>query len=235
MKLCIIIPAKNEELTLPETIAVLQRKLEGQIPFNILVVNDYSDDGTLIILEDLASEYPNVKYLTNEWEGGVGNAIRYGLSKWNGDMVALCMADGSDAPEDILKSYLKITEEGYDCVFGSRFIEGGRVEDYPFVKLILNRIFNNMVRVISGNKYNDYTNIFKVYHQRAIDIIEPIESTGFSIGLEMSLKVFKNKLNVAVIPISWTQRKAGVSKLKLRKNFNLYISTLRKSLKDEFD
>lgn len=230
MELCVLIPARDEELTLTETIAVLQEKLNGKIPFTILVINDHSDDRTLDLLVELAEKYSNLKYLSNEWGGGVGNAIRYGLSKWQGDIVALCMADGSDAPEDILKSYVKIDQEGFDCVFGSRFIKGGHVEKYPFIKLILNRLLNNIVRVISGNKYNDYTNIFKVYHRRAIDAIEPLDSKGFSIGLEMSLKSYKENLNIAIIPISWTQRKAGVSKLNLTKNFKAYVSTLRKSL-----
>ncbi|MCB9256462.1 MAG: glycosyltransferase family 2 protein [Chitinophagales bacterium] len=231
MELCIIIPAKNEELSLRETIENIQNKLKDELPFNILVVNDHSDDGTLLLLEKLASSFPNLKYVSNEWEGGVGNAIRYGMSMWHGDILALCMADGSDAPQDILLSYKKIQKEGFDCVFGSRFIKGGRVKNYPIIKLSLNRIFNTWVRIVSGNKYNDFTNIFKVYNRRAIEAIMPLDSTDFSIGLEMSLKAYKKKLSIAVIPISWTQRKAGTSKLKLSKNFQLYMSTLQKSLK----
>lgn len=230
MELCIIIPARNEELTLTETIKNLQYKLNNDIPFTILVVNDHSDDGTLDLLKKLTRKFANLTYISNEWEGDVGNAIRYGLSKWQGDIVALCMADGSDAPEDIAWSYQKIREDGYDCVFGSRFIKGGRVTNYPTIKLILNRVFNTGVRIISGEKYNDFTNIFKVYHRRAITSIEPLTSTGFSIGLEMSLKAFHKKLKIAIFPISWTQRKAGVSKLNLRKNFKNYMSTLRHSL-----
>jgi len=233
MELCIIIPAKDEELTLTETIKNLQEKLNGEIPLSILVINDHSDDGTLDLLEKLASIYSNLEYISNEWEGGVGNAIRYGLSKWQGDIVSLCMADGSDTPKNILESYHKIAGEGYDCVFGSRFIKGGQVTNYPFVKLILNRIFNIGVRIISKNKYNDFTNIFKVYHRSAINSIQPLNSTGFSIGLEMSLKAFNKNMRIAIIPISWTQRKAGISKLKLSKNFKLYMSTLRKSLRNE--
>ena len=225
MKLCILIPAKNEELTLSETIENLQSKLHGIIPFDILIVNDHSTDGTFELTVNLASKYPNLKCLSNEWEGGVGNAIRYGLSQWQGDIVALCMADGSDSPDDILKSYYKIADEGYDCVFGSRFIKGGKVKNYPILKLILNRIFNLSVKLKTGYKYNDFTNIFKVYHRRSLESISSINSTGFSIGLEMSLKAFKNKLKIAIVPITWTQRKAGVSKLKLSKNFRLYMST----------
>lgn len=228
MELCVIIPAKNEMLTLTETIDNIQKKLQGEIPYNILVVNDHSDDGTLQLLENLSRMYSNLKFVSNEWDGGVGNAIRFGLTQWQGDIVAICMADGSDSPEDILLSYKKICEDGYDCVFGSRFIKGGQVEDYPFVKYFLNRIFNNWVRIKTGINYNDFTNIFKLYHRRSIEVIFPLDSTGFSIGLEMSLKAFKRGLSIAIIPISWKQRKAGVSKLKLSENFKLYMSTLQK-------
>jgi dolichol-phosphate mannosyltransferase len=235
MELCVIIPAKNEELTLTETIENIHKKLKGKIPFNILVVNDHSDDGTLKLLENLAIRFSNLKFVSNEWGEGVGNAIRFGLTKWQGDIVALCMADGSDAPEDILLSYKKICLEGYDCAFGSRFIKVGQVKNYPIIKFFLNRIFNNWVRIKTGINYNDFTNIFKVYHRRSIEAILAIDSTGFSIGLEMSLKAFNRGLNIAIIPISWTQRKAGVSKLKLSKNFKLYMSTLQKSLDNESD
>jgi dolichol-phosphate mannosyltransferase len=229
MELCVIIPAKNEMLTLSETIDNIQKKLEGEIPYNLLVVNDHSDDGTLQLLENLSRMYSHLKFVSNEWDGGVGNAIRFGLTQWQGDIVAICMADGSDSPEDILLSYKKICKDGYDCVFGSRFIKGGQVKNYPFVKYFLNRIFNNWVRIKTGINYNDFTNIFKLYHRRSIEVIFPLDSTGFSIGLEMSLKAFKRGLSIAIIPISWKQRKAGVSKLKLRKNIKLYMSTLQKN------
>ena len=219
MELCVIMPAKNEEHTLTETIDNIQKKLKREIPINILVVNDHSDDGTLQLLENLSRMYSNLKFVSNEWDGGVGNAIRFGLTKWQGDIVAICMADGSDAPEDILLSYKMICDDGYDCAFGSRFIKGSQVEKYPIIKYYLNRIFNNWVRIKTGINYN---------HRRSIEVIFPLESTGFSIGLEMSLKAFKRGLNIAIIPISWKQRKAGVSKLKLSKNFKLYLSTLRK-------
>jgi len=228
MELCVIIPAKNEVLTLTETIEKINEKLKNQVSFNFFVIDDYSDDGTIDLLGNLALSYNNFNYVSNEWGGGVGNAIRYGLSKWQGDIAAICMADGSDAPEDILFSYQKICFEGYDCVFGSRFLKAGQVKEYPLVKLILNRIFNTVVKYIFNFKYNDFTNIFKVYHRRAIEIIAPIESTGFSIGLEMSVKSFKSNLKIAVIPISWSQRTAGVSKLRLIENFRLYFSTLLK-------
>ena len=235
MELCILIPAKDEEETIEETIENLQQNLAHIIPFNILVVNDYSKDNTQHVVDDLSKKYPNVQHIFNESKNGVGGAIRFGLSKWKGDVISLCMADGSDSPEDILRSFEIIEHEDVDCVFGSRFIAGGKVSNYPFVKLVLNRVFNSLISIISRNSYNDYTNIFKVYSRKAIEKIGPLESIGFSIGLEMSLKAFKRRLKISVVPISWSQRKAGESKLNLIKNFNLYVKILIKSFRSEIN
>ena len=226
MILCVLIPAKNESLTISETIKNLDQVL-SKISVNYLVVNDHSDDNTEEILKELCLEYPNLRYVNNQGIPGVGNAISYGLKSWEGDLISLCMADGSDFPRDVLRSYEIIKEGNSDCVFGSRFIEGGTVYNYPLVKLVLNRIFNNYTRIKSKYEYNDFTNIFKTYKRTAINEITPILSDNFSIGMEMSIKAFKQGMRVVVIPISWRQREAGKSKLNLRKNFNSYIQTLK--------
>jgi dolichol-phosphate mannosyltransferase len=232
MELSILIPAKNEALSLPQTISNLYDCLNSQIPFNFIVVNDHSGDETLEVLENLSEKYPNFIHVSNEGPGGVGNAIRYGLERYIGDIVAICMADGSDAPGDVLKAYHKICHEEYDCVFGSRFMKGGSVRGYPIVKRLLNRIFNLTVKKLSSYEYNDFTNLFKLYRRAAIESISPLESQGFSIGLEMSMKAFKKNLNIVIVPISWQQRTEGKSKLNLIKNFRTYISTLKKVLSD---
>ncbi|NVO20251.1 MAG: glycosyltransferase family 2 protein [Bacteroidetes bacterium] len=230
MELCLLIPAKNEASSLPSTLSHYWDTLNSRIPFNFLIINDHSDDDSSEVLHELSNKYSNLFFVDNNFEGGVGNAIRYGLEVWKGDIVAICMADGSDSPFDILTSYNKICSRQVSCVFGSRFIKGSKIEGYPIAKLILNRIFNFLVKIISSNKYNDFTNIFKVYQRTAIEAIQPLESTGFSIGLEMSLKAFSKQLKIEIIPISWRQRTAGKSKLNLRKNTSLYLNTLIKSI-----
>lgn len=233
MELCIIIPAKNEEGSLRSTITEINSILIGQVNFNVLVVNDHSTDSTALVLEELANEYAHINYVNNTGDPGVGNAIRFGLNIWKGDILAICMADASDSPSDVLLAYNYFVKESCDCVFGSRFIFGASVLDYPKVKLFLNRIFNNTVKILSGNKYNDYTNIFKLYSRKALEVIQPLKSEGFSIGLEMSLKSFKSGLSIAIIPISWRNRKFGKSKLNLVKNIKVYFSTLLISLRNE--
>ena len=225
MELCLLIPAKNEAQSLPSTISNFCDTLGPLIPFNILVVIDHSDDDSLAVLQQLSEKYMNLNFVDNILEEGVGNAIRFGLGRWKGDVVAICMADGSDSSYDILTSYNIINSGKFDCVFGSRFIKGGKVHGYPIVKLVFNRVFNSLIKMISLYKYNDFTNIFKVYHRSAIEAIQPIESTGFSIGLEMSLKAFSKNLKIEIIPIQWKQRSAGKSKLNFRKNLKSYLNT----------
>jgi dolichol-phosphate mannosyltransferase len=227
MELCILIPAKDEEHSIQQTVSAYQHFLSGKIDFNILVIDDHSTDNSEIKFEQLSSKYSNFKVLKNTTEPGVGNAIRFGLSKFQGDVITICMADGSDAIENVYESYKKIKFENFDCVFGSRFMRGSSVSEYPCIKRVLNRIFNKYVKIKSGYPYNDFTNIFKTYSKDAIEKIVPLSSEAFSIGLEMSLKAFKNNLKIIIIPISWEQRKAGKSKLNLMKNIRLYFKTLK--------
>ena len=229
--LSVIIPAKNEAETIVDSIINLVETFENNIEYEIFIVNDYSDDNTEMVLGDLSLKYSRVFYANNTNGGGVGNAIKFGIEKCQGDVIAICMADGSDAPTDVADSYKYIQEEKFDCVFGSRFIKNSYVENYPFVKKVLNRVFNYLVKVVSKNSYNDFTNIFKVYKREVIQSISPINSDGFSIGLEMSLKAFKKGYRIKIIPISWRQRKAGKSKLNLVRNITVYFQTLIRTIK----
>jgi dolichol-phosphate mannosyltransferase len=232
-ELCIIIPAKDEELSISSTVKRIHGHLNGKVRFNILVINDHSDDNTELVLISLKKEFDNLTYFNNEGDGGVGNAIKFGLRIWHGDIVTICMADESDSPDDVLKSFNLLISGNHDCVFGSRFILGGSVNNYPATKLFLNRVFNNLVRFTCRYSYNDFTNIFKMYSRYAITQIGIIETSGFDIGLEMSLIAYSKRLKIVVIPITWNQRKLGSSKLKLLKNIKRYFGTLVKHLANE--
>jgi dolichol-phosphate mannosyltransferase len=233
MEICVLIPAKNEGQALPNTIVNIQKNLVPFISSNILVVNDYSQDNTVSVLKKLSEKYKNVSFINNELAPGVGNAIRFGLMKWKGDIVAICMADNCDSPEDIKKAFYKIQSGAYDCVFGSRFIDGAKVIEYPLIKLVLNRIFNYMVRYLFSFRHNDFTNLFKVFHRKVINNIMPLESTGFSIGLEMSLKTFKKAHNIAIIPLSWRKRTKGVSKFSIIEQYKSFFLILKTNLLNE--
>ncbi len=149
-------------------------------------------------------------------------AIRCGLRYASGSAVAIAMADGSDNPEDACKYYRKLLE-GYDCVFGSRFIPGGRVVDYPFHKLVLNRAANTFIRVLFGLRFNDITNAFKCYRREVIESMQPLISPHFNLTVEMPLKAIVRGYSFAVVPITWTNRASGVSKLKIKEMGSRYL------------
>lgn len=224
MKLSIVIPAYNEELSLPETLQTLYAKLKEEgIDHEIVVVNDNSKDGTITLLESMSKDIPTLVYYTNLGPNGFGYAIRHGLERFTGDCVAIMMADMSDSPEDLVKFYRRMQETNSDCVFGSRFMKGGRVIDYPKHKLILNRMVNNAARIFFRIPYNDFTNAFKLYKKETIKGLAPILSPHFNLTLEMSLKAVIRGYSFSVVPNSWTNRKHGTSNLKIKEMGSRYF------------
>ena len=221
--LSVVIPAHNEETSIGETIEAIYAKLLAEnIPHEILVVNDHSSDGTEEILKAKSRLVPTLVYYPNEMTGGFGTAVRTGLEHFRGDVVAVMMADLSDSPEDLVKFYRKIFE-GYDCVFGSRFVRGGSAVHYPRVKLFLNRMANHLVRVVFNIPYNDMTNAFKMYRRHTVEGLRPLLAPHFNLTLELPLKAIVRGYSYAVIPNQWTDRKSGVSKLKIREMGSRYF------------
>jgi len=227
MKLSIVIPAYNEEESISETIDALEKALnEIKIEHETLIVNDNSKDNTETVLKNLSEKYPSVKYVTNPGPNGFGYAIRYGLDRFSGDCVAIMMADLSDSPYDLIKFYTTMMEKKVDCVFGSRWIRGGKVIDYPIVKKIINRLANRIIRMLMSIKYNDTTNAFKLYKREVIEGIKPILSPHFNLTIELPLKAIIRGYSYEVVPNSWTNRKYGVSKLKIKEMGSRYFFIL---------
>jgi dolichol-phosphate mannosyltransferase len=235
MKLSIVIPAYNEEGSIKETLVKLYDKLqESGIDHEIVVVNDNSKDDTETILRETQAEIKSLKYFTNVGPNGFGYAVRYGLDRFSGDCVAIMMADLSDDPEDLLTYYRIMLEGNFDCVFGSRFISGGKTIDYPFVKKIINRIANFVVAMSVGMRYNDTTNAFKLYKKETIDGLKPFLSPHFNLTLEIPLKAIVRGYSYTVVPNSWTNRKAGESKLKIKEMGSRYFFILLYCLIEKF-
>lgn len=226
MKLSVVIPAHNEEGSISETLRALSAVLVSEeIDHEVLVVNDHSKDGTAQTLAGLTAEISTLRVLNNEGPGGFGHAVRWGLERYSGDCVAVMMADLSDDPADLVRFYRKM-EEGYDCVFGTRWSRGGKVYDYPPMKKWINRLANNMVRIIFGLKYNDCTNAFKLYRRNAMDGIQPFLSPHFNLTLELPLKAIVRGYSYAVVPNSWRNRQTGISKLKIKEMGSRYFFIL---------
>lgn len=224
VKLSTIIPAHNEEGCIESTARSLIEAFEKEkIDFEILTINDHSSDSTEEILKRLVEEFPQkFRYLNNEYPNGFGFAIRYGLEHFSGNAAAIVMADSSDAPEDVVKFFRKL-EEGYDCVFGSRFIKGGSTYDYPKFKYVINRLANLFIRIVFMMKYNDTTNAFKMYRRETLEGLKPFLSHHFNITVELPLKAIIRGYSFAILPNSWRNREKGVSKLKIKEMGSRYL------------
>ena len=217
-----VVPAHNESGTIRETIEGVDAALTmAGIEHEVLILDDASTDGTASIVKALAGESPGIRYHLSHNPRGFGFAVRAGLDLFEGDAVAIVMADGSDDPEDLVR-YYRVLEEGYDCAFGSRFIRGSSVHDYPMFKLTLNRVVNWGIRILFRSGYNDTTNAFKAYRREVIDTVQPLLSNHFNLTVEIPLKAIVRGHSYKVIPISWRNRKEGESKLSLQEMGSRY-------------
>lgn len=223
MMLTAVIPARNEEGCIESTLRDFAATLAANgIPYELLVVDDGSTDRTPLIVEKLHQQNPAIRLHINEGRHGFGMAVRAGLQRAQGDAIAVVMADASDHPADLVLYYHKL-REGYDCVFGSRFCSGGEVIDYPWHKLILNRMANLFVQMLFGLSFNDTTNAFKCYRREVVEAMQPLISPHFNLTVEMPLKAIVRGFRYAQVPISWTNRKHGVSKLKIKEMGSRYL------------
>lgn len=226
--LSVVVPAYNEEKNIPESLPLLVETLRHEeIPFEVVVVNDNSKDRTPDVVNELHERFQEIRLVHNRMKNGLGRAIRTGLSHAEGEAIVIVMADLSDSPEDVARCYRKL-EEGYDCVFGSRFINGSKVVHYPPVKLYVNRIVSVLIKTMFVTSHNDLTNAFKMYRRHVIDAITPLHAAHFNITIEMSLSALIRRYRIATIPISWQGRTWGASNLRLRQMGRRYLATLLK-------
>ena len=222
MKLSIVIPAHNEVESIAETVERTAVELERHdIDYEILVIDDSSGDGTGDVVRELSAQWPRVTVHRSHHPPGFGHAVRAGLETFSGDAVAIMMADMSDSPKDLVL-YYRVLEQGYDCAFGTRFGNGGRTYDYPRVKLLLNRVVNAGIRVLFQHGYNDTTNAFKAYRREVIEQVQPLLSNHFNLTVEVPLKAITRGFNFAVVPVTWTNRAHGESKLNLNEMGSRY-------------
>ncbi len=221
--LSVVIPAHNEEQRIAGTVRELHAALtQAAIPHEIVVVNDNSRDRTQAVLDDLGREIPELRSISNDPPNGFGYAVRAGLASFRGDAVAVVMADGSDAPKDLVR-YAEELREGYDCVFGSRFVPGAVIVDYPWFKLVCNRMANTFIRLLFWMRYNDVTNAFKLYRRSVIAGLQPLLAYHFNLTVELPLKAIVRGYSYAVVPTDWYNRTEGVSKFKIHEMGSRYL------------
>jgi dolichol-phosphate mannosyltransferase len=223
MKLSVVIPAQDEEGSVGTTVEGVVTALEREeIDYEVIVVNDDSSDSTEEVVEAIGVANPRVRCHRSHYERGFGMTIRAGLDVFEGDAVAIVMADASDDPEDLVR-YHRILEEGWDCAFGSRFMPGASTHNYPRLKLAINRLANWFIRILFRHRYNDTTNAFKAYRREVIETIQPLLSKHFNLTVEMPLKAIVRGHTYAVIPTAWTNRTSGVPKLAMKEMGSRYL------------
>lgn len=219
----VVIPAHNEEESLPPTVRAIHQVFTREaVPHEIVVVDDGSKDRTWQVLQALKAEIPTLAPVQNTGLHGFGRAVIHGLNHLKGDACVIMMADASDDPEDAVK-YWRLLNQGYECAFGSRFVKGGAVYDYPRVKLFVNRLANFFVRVGFHIPLNDTTNAFKAYRRTVIDGCRPFLSPHFNLTVEIPLKAIVRGYSWTVMPISWRNRKYGEAKLKIKEMGSRYF------------
>lgn len=219
----IVIPARDEQDSLPPTLGDLYATLtRAGVPHEFVVVDDGSSDHTWEVLQELRNTIPTLAPVQNPGPHGFGRAVVFGLNHIRGDACAIVMADASDSPDDLVR-YWKLLNEGWECVFGSRFIRGGRVVDYPRVKLFVNRLANLFIKALFHIPLNDTTNAFKAYRRSVIEGCRPFLAPHFNLTVEIPLKAIVRGYSWTVTPISWQNRKHGVAKLKIKEMGSRYF------------
>jgi len=221
--LSVVIPARDEEGCIASTVEHLHLELRlHNVPHEIVVVDDGSTDRTWDVLQELAQRLTVIAPTRNPGPNGFGRAIIWGLSQMKGDAVVIMMADESDDVRDVVR-YWQLLNEGADCVFGSRFMKGGGVIDYPRFKLILNRLANYFMQVLFGIRHNDITNAFKAYRRTTIDGCRPLISPHFNMTIELPLKAIVRGYKWCSMPNTWRNRRTGEPKLKIKEMGSRYL------------
>ena len=202
MSLTVIIPIKDEEKVIKNTLNSFNNSWIRNINHEILFINDYCQDSTVNIIKN--SQFDSSK-----------------------QFVCIFMADMSDSIEDLKTYYENINnDENLDAIFGSRFIKNSNIKNYPKFKLLVNRLANNIIRLIFFSKYNDFTNAFKIYRKNTLLKLYPLVSENFNIFLELPLKIECRQYKYKIVPITWSGRNFGVSKFSLKELGSKYIFTM---------
>jgi dolichol-phosphate mannosyltransferase len=222
-KLTVLIPARDEAGCIASTVEHLHLELRLQgVPHEIVVVDDGSKDATWEILERLSTQLPELAPMQNPGPHGFGRAVAFGLQHLTGDAVVIMMADESDDCRDVVR-YWRLLNEGWECVFGSRFIPGGGTIDYPRMKLLFNRMVNFGIRVLFRVPLNDTTNAFKAYRRTVVEGCRPLIAPHFNLTVELPLKAMVRGYSWTVMPITWRNRRTGEAKLKLKEMGSRYL------------
>ncbi|GIV32687.1 MAG: dolichol-phosphate mannosyltransferase [Chitinophagales bacterium] len=215
----VIIPTYNEK----ENITAIVRKVFSlPLEFHVLVVDDQSPDGTANLVKMLMPEYPGKLFLEERKGGkqGLGTAYLHGF-RWalqrSYQYIFEMDADFSHNPDDLIRLFNACANDNVDVVVGSRYARGGKIVNWPLSRILLSYFASLYVRMITFLPCKDTTAGFVVYRRKVLETIDldKIRFVGYAFQIEMKFTAWKYGFRIAEIPITFVDRKLGVSKMSL--------------------
>ncbi|WP_407944240.1 polyprenol monophosphomannose synthase [Marinifilum fragile] len=211
----VIIPTYNEK----ENIESIVRKVFSlEKAFDILIIEDNSPDGTATIVKNLQKEFSQLHMIERKGKLGLGTAYIAGF-KWalenNYEYVFEMDADFSHNPEDLVRLYEACANQGGDMAIGSRYVSGVNVVNWPMGRVLMSYFASKYVRIVTGMKIHDATAGFKCYTRKVLETInlDKIRFKGYAFQIEMKFTTWKFGFNIIEVPIIFTDRTQGTSKM----------------------
>ena len=212
----VVIPTYNEK---ENAEAIIRKVFSLAVPFDVLIVDDNSPDGTAAIVKKLQTEFPGRLFL-EERQGklGLGTAYIHGFKyalAHGYDYIFEMDADFSHNPEDLIRLYEACSQEGYDVAIGSRYIKGVNVVNWPMNRVLMSYFASYYVRLITGMPIQDATAGFKCYTRKVLETIplDEIKFIGYAFQIEMKFLAYKYGFKIKEVPIIFTDRTKGESKM----------------------
>ena len=213
MKALLIIPTYNEIANIKN---IITASLSQSPDLYILVIDDNSPDGTAKAVKELMENEPHINLIERPKKMGLGSAYVQGFKyalKNDYDYILEMDADFSHNPADIPR--LLEAARKYDLVIGSRYCQGVNIINWPFRRLLISYFASKYVRIITGMPVKDPTSGFKCFRRRVLEAInlDSILSDGYAFQIEMNFRAWVKGFTIYEIPIIFTERKDGVSKM----------------------
>jgi dolichol-phosphate mannosyltransferase len=211
----VIIPTYKEKENIE---AIIKAISSLEIQFDILIIDDNSPDGTAAIVKNLQQSFKNLHLIERPGKLGLGTAYITGF-EWalekHYSFIYEMDADFSHDPRDLVRLSKACEEEGADMAIGSRYISGVNVVNWPLSRVLMSYVASIYVRLITGMKIMDTTAGFKCYRREVLENIKPdhIRSVGYGFQIEMKFTAWKLGYKIVEVPIIFTDRKLGASKM----------------------
>jgi len=237
MSKLIIIPTYNEKENIEK---IILKVFSLDIDFDILIVDDGSPDGTAEIVKKIQKTYSkNLHIVERTGKLGLGTAYIYGF-KWalknNYDYIFEMDADFSHDPDDLIRLYKACHEEKGDVAIGSRYIKGVNIVNWPMSRLLMSFFASKYVKIITGMPIQDSTAGFKCYRRSVLEKInlEKIQFVGYAFQIEMKFTAWKYGFNVVEVPVIFTDRQEGASKMSGGIFFEAFFGVMQMKIKSYF-